>query len=185
MRIVAIAGSLRRASFNRALLFNVAELAPAGMAIEIHPIADIPMFDQDVEAEGTPPPVQRLRDGIAAADGLLVATPEYNAGTSGVLKNTVDWLSRPPGKSVLLGKPVALIGATPGQLGTARAQGQLRAAFEFTASPVMPSPQVFIGRAREKFDESGRLTDERTRTFIASFLVAFTRWIERNAPTPS
>lgn len=184
MRIVAIVGSLRRASYNRSLLFNVAELVPAGVEIEIHPITEIPLFDEDVEAEGTPPAVQRLRDAIAAADGLLVATPEYNAGAPGVLKNTVDWLSRPPGRSVLIGKPVALVGATPGQLGTARAQGQLRAAFEFTASPVMPSPQVFIGRAGEKFDASGRLTDEKTRAFVASFLIAFARWIERNAPRP-
>jgi chromate reductase len=182
MRIVAISGSLRRASYNRSLLFAIAEVAPVGMALEIQPIAEIPFFNQDVEAQGTPEPVQRLRDAVAAADGLLVATPEYNAGAPGVLKNTIDWLSRPARGSVLTGKPTGLVGVTPGQLGTARAQGQLRAAFEFAAAPVMPSPQVFISLAREKFDADGRLTDERTRAALKTFMEAFQRWVQRNAP---
>ena len=182
MRIVAISGSLRKASYNRSILFALAEVAPVGMALEIQPIAEIPFFDQDVEAQGIPEPVQRLRDAVAAADGLLVATPEYNAGTTGVLKNTIDWLSRPAAESVLKGKPTGLVGVTPGQLGTARAQGQLRAAFEFAAAPVMPSPQVFVNRAREKFDADGRLTDEKTRDFLGTFMVAFERWVRRNSP---
>lgn len=179
MRIVAIAGSLRKASFNRAILWALAELAPPGLALEIHEIGEIPLFNQDVEAQGTPPAVQRLRDAVAAANGLLVATPEYNAGVPGVLKNTIDWLSRPPGTSVLAGKPAALVGVTPGQLGTARAQAQLRAAFEFSGAPVMPAPQVFIGQAREKFDADGRLTDEKTRQHLAKFLAAFEVWMRR------
>lgn len=182
MRIVAISGSLRKASFNRSILFALAEVAPVGMAIEIQPIAEVPLFNQDVEAEGTPEAVQRLRDAIAAADGVLVATPEYNAGMPGVLKNAIDWLSRPPGRSVLGGKPTALVGVTPGQLGTARAQGQLRAAFEFVAAPVMPAPQVFVGHARDKFDADGRLTDQKTRTYLKTFMEAFARWVTRNAP---
>ena len=182
MRIVAMSGSLRRASFNHAILFALAEVAPSGLAVEIQPIGEIPLFNQDVEAQGTPEPVQRLRDAIAAADGVLVATPEYNAGMPGVLKNTIDWLSRPPGKSVLSGKPTALVGVTPGQLGTARAQGQLRAAFEFVAAPVMPAPQVFVGQARDKFDADGRLTDEKTRAYLKTFMAAFARWVVRNAP---
>jgi chromate reductase len=180
MRIVAFAGSLRKASFNRSLLFALGDVAPPGLAIEIHSIRDIPLFNQDDEAEGTPPAVQQLRDAIAAADGLLVATPEYNAGVPGVLKNAIDWLSRPPGRSVLAGKPTAVLGVTPGQLGTARAQAQLRAAFEFSATPVMPAPQVYVGQARDKFDAEGRLTDEKTRAFLEKFLEAFSRWIERN-----
>lgn len=135
-----------------------------------------------MEAQGTPEPVQRLRDAIAVADAVLVATPEYNAGMPGVLKNAIDWLSRPPGRSVLQGKPAALVGVTPGLLGTARAQGQLRAAFEFSAAPVMPAPQVFVGQARDKFDADGRLTDEKTRAYLKTFMEAFVRWIERNAP---
>lgn len=182
MRIVAISGSLRKASYNRAILFALADVAPSGLALEIQPIRDLPFFDQDVEAEGTPEPVQQLRDAVAAADGLLIATPEYNAGVPGVLKNTVDWLSRPPGRSVLTGKPCAVLGVTPGQLGTARAQAQLRAALEFSSAPILPGPQVFVGRARERFDADGRLTDDKTREYLGTFLQAFVRWIERNAP---
>jgi chromate reductase len=182
MRVVAFAGSLRKASYNRGVLFALGELAPPEMAIEIHGIDGIPLYDQDVETEGTPPSVQRLRDVITACDGLIIATPEYNAGIPGVLKNTVDWLSRPPGHSVLTGKPSAVLGVTPGQLGTARAQGQLRAALEFSTAPVMPGPQVFIGRAREKFDAEGRLTDEKTRAYLAKYLAAFASWVNRNTP---
>ena len=184
MRIVAIAGSLRKGSYNRSLLFNIGELLPEGVAIEIQPIADVPLFNEDDEVKGTPEAVGRLRDAVKAADGLLVATPEYNAGVPGVLKNTIDWLSRPPGKSVLTGKPIAVLGASPGVLGTARAQVHLRAAFEFNAAPVMPSPQVFIGQARDKFDADGRLTDEKTRAFLRKFLEAYAVWVRRFAAAP-
>jgi chromate reductase, NAD(P)H dehydrogenase (quinone) len=179
MRIVAIAGSLRQGSYNRSLLFNIGELLPEGMAIEIQPIADVPLFNQDDEAKATPEAVARLREAVKAADGLLVATPEYNAGVPGVLKNTIDWLSRPAGKNELVGKPIAIVGATPGALGTARAQAQLRAAFEFNAAPVMPSPQVFVSQARDKFDADGRLTDEKTRTFLRKFMEAYAVWVRR------
>jgi chromate reductase len=181
MRIVAIAGSLRKGSYNRSLLFNLGELLPEGLAIEIQPIADVPLFNEDDEAQGTPEAVARLREAVKAADGLLVATPEYNAGVPGVLKNAVDWLSRPAGKNVLGGKPIAIVGATPGALGTARAQAQLRAAFEYNAAPVMPSPQVFVSQARDKFDADGRLTDERTRAFLRKFLEAYAVWVRRFA----
>ncbi len=182
MRIVAISGSLRNGSYNRSLLFNIGELLPEGMAIEIQPIVEIPLFNEDDEAKGTPEAVTRLRDAVKAADGLLVATPEYNAGVPGVLKNTIDWLSRPPGKSVLTGKPTAILGVSPGVLGTARAQAHLRTALEFNAAPVMPSPQVFIGQARDKFDAEGRLTDDKTRAFLGKFLDAYAVWVRRFPP---
>ena len=182
MRIVAISGSLRKASFNRQFSLLSPRWRQSAWRSRSSRSREIPLFNQDVEAEGTPEAVQRLRDAIAAADGVLVATPEYNAGMPGVLKNTIDWLSRPPGKSVLGGKPTALVGVTPGQLGTARAQGQLRAAFEFVAAPVMPSPQVFVGQARDKFDADGRLTDDKTRAYLRTFMAAFARWVARNAP---
>lgn len=185
MRIVAVAGSLRRASFNRSLLFNLAELAPEGMALEIHSLAEVPVFNPDDEATGTPAAVQRLREAIAAADGLLVITPEYNAGIPGVLKNALDWLSRPAGKSVLVGKPTAIAGVTTGSLGTARAQAQLRALLDHTATPVLPAPQVYIGLARDKFDADGRLTDEKTRAFAQKFLAAFAEWVRRLSPATS
>jgi chromate reductase len=181
MRIVGIAGSLRTASFNRALLRAVAELAPDGIDIEIHSIDGVPPFNEDEEKGAVPEAVARLREAVGSAHGLIVATPEYNAGVPGVLKNALDWLSRPPGRGVLVGIPTAILGATPGRLGTARAQAHLRALFEFNAAPVMPSPQAFVSLAREKFDAEGRLTDERTRAFLVTFLQAFARWAERNA----
>ena len=183
MRIIAIAGSLRRASFNRALIAACAELAPAGMTIEVRTIDGVPPFNEDDEAQGAPEPVARLREAIGAADGLLVATPEYNASVPGVLKNALDWLSRPPGKSALRSKPVAVLGASPGVLGTARAQAHLRASFEFNGCPVMPSPQVFVGMARDKFDADLRLTDEKTRAFLVKYLEALAVWVERNRTT--
>jgi chromate reductase len=182
MHIIALCGSLRRGSFNRALLVACVELAPAGMTIEVRTVDGVPLFNEDDEAQGAPEAVARLREAIGAADGLLVATPEYNAGVPGVLKNALDWLSRPPGKSALRSKPVAILGTSPGVLGTARAQAHLRASFEFNACPVMPSPQVFVGMAREKFDADLRLTDEKTRAFLAKHLEAFATWVQRNGP---
>jgi chromate reductase len=108
---------------------------------------------------------------------VLFATPEYNHGMSGVLKNAVDWLSRPPRASALYGKPAAIMGATPGMVGTARAQDQLRQAFIFTNTYAMIQPEVLVSRAHEKFDKAGRLTDESTRSFLAKFLERFEIWI--------
>lgn len=177
--MVGFAGSLRRGSYNRALLRAVAELAPQEMAFEAVSIDDVPLFNQDLEAEGDPPGVTRLREAVAAADGLLIATPEYNHGVPGVTKNAVDWLSRPPRRSVLDGKPVAVLGASPGITGSARGQSQLRQAFVFTNSPVLPQPEVLVYRANEKFDDEGRLTDERTRSHLEKFLRTFVDWISR------
>lgn len=180
MKVVGLAGSLRRSSFNLALLKACVELAPGGMTIDVHTAHGIPLFNED--EEGSPPEaVIALRAAVAAADGVLVATPEYNAGVPGVLKNAIDWLSRPPGRGALQGKPAAVLGATPGTLGTARAQAHLRAAFEFNACPVMPSPQVFVGSARDKFDADLRLTDERTRAYLPKFLSAFEAWVKKTA----
>ena len=179
IRVAGFAGSLRKASFNRALLRAAVELAPAGMTIEVLEIGAIPLFDADVEAEGDPAPVAEFKRGIGRADGLLIATPEYNLGVPGVTKNAIDWASRPPRESVLNGKPVALMGATPGMGGTARGQSQLRQAFVFTNSYAMPQPEILVRRASDMFDADGRLTDEGTREFLAKFLVAFAAWIER------
>jgi chromate reductase len=179
LRVAGFAGSLRKASFNRALLRAAVELAPARMTIDVLEIGGIPVFDADVEAEGDPPPVAAFKRGIGSADGLLIATPEYNHGVPGATKNVIDWASRPPRKSVLDGKPVAVMGATPGMGGTARGQAQLRQAFTFTNSYAMPQPEILVARAGEKFDADGRLVDETTREYLAKFLVAFAAWIER------
>jgi chromate reductase, NAD(P)H dehydrogenase (quinone) len=179
VRVVGIAGSLRRASFNRALLRTAVELAPGRLKIDVHDIAGIPLYNQDVEDQQVPDAVTALREALRAADGLLIATPEYNHGVPGVLKNTIDWLSRPPRGSALSGKPVGLIGASPGATGTARSQTQLRQAFVFTNSYAMPQPEILVGRAHEKFNSEGRLTDEATRKFLAQFLDQFATWVAR------
>jgi chromate reductase len=179
LKVAGFAGSLREGSFNRALLRAAVELAPERMAIETLDIADIPLYNADVEGQGDPEPVAAFKRAIGAADGLLIATPEYNLGVPGVTKNVIDWASRPPRDSVLDGKPVAVMGATPGMGGTARGQSQLRQAFVFTNSYAMPQPEVLVRRASDLFDADGRLTDESTREHLVKFLNAFADWIVR------
>jgi chromate reductase len=179
IRILGFAGSLRRASYNRALLRAAQELAPEGVTIDIFDLADVPLYNGDVEAEGDPDAVARLKQAIRDADGVLMATPEYNHGVPAVMKNAVDWASRPPKSAPLDGKPVALIGASPGITGTARGQSQLRQAFEFTNSLCMSQPELLVFKAHEKFDEERRLTDAATRQYLQSFLIAFASWIRR------
>ena len=176
LKILGIAGSLRRGSFNAAALRAAQELAPGGMTIDIFDIAAIPLYNEDVKAQGFPPVVADLRARIKAADGLLLATPEYNYSISGVLKNTIDWASRPP-EQPFDGKPIALMGASGGALGTARAQYHLRQVFIFLNAHILNRPEVFIGAAGTKFDAEGRLTDQPTRDFVAAMLVAFKAWI--------
>jgi chromate reductase len=179
LNVVGFAGSLRRASYNRALLRAAQDLAPERLRIEIHDLAGVPLFNEDVEAEGVPQAVLDLRQAIAAADGLLIAVPEYNHGVPGVLKNAIDWLSRPPRNSVLGGKPTALMGASSGTTGTARGQSQLRQSFVFTNTPAMLQPEVLVGRAHERFDGEGNLTDEKVRSYLKMFLEHVVEWIER------
>ncbi len=179
IRVLGVAGSLRAGSLNRALLRAAVELAPPGLVIETFDLKQVPLYDGDVEAEGDPPGVAAFKAAIAAADGVLFATPEYNHGVPGVMKNAVDWASRPPRTAPLGGKPVALMGASPGITGTARGQSQLRQAFEFTNSYCMPQPEVLVFQAHTKFDAEGRLTDEGTRNFLGTFLTAFEAWVRR------
>ncbi len=179
--ICGIAGSLRSASFNKALLRAAQELAPPGM--EIRPferLAEIPFFDADRETKGDPEPVTALKRAIDEAGALLVATPEYNYSIPGVLKNAVDWASRPGGgKRVLAGKPVAIMGASPGMFGTVRAQLALRQALHGTGSYVLPRPEVMVTRCEEKFDTAGRLADEATRKAVRQLLEALVGWAAR------
>ena len=179
LRILGIAGSLRAASLNRALLRAAADLAPDGMTIEAFDLAAVPLYNGDVEAVGDPPGVVAFKRAIAAADGVLMATPEYNHGVPGVMKNAIDWASRPPREAPLGGKPVGLIGASPGQTGTARGQSQLRQAFEFTNSYCLPQPELLVFRAHEKFDPEGRLTDAGTAEYLQRYLAAFGDWVRR------
>ena len=173
-RVVAIAGSLRRGSWNRHLLRAVAELAPPALSLTVYDgLASIPMFDEDLEATRRGG-VDELRTLIAHADGILFATPEYNRSIPGVLKNALDWLSR---SDVLSGKPVGVLGATPGPWGTRLAQAELRRVLEATEAVVMPAPAVFLRDAAQLFDSDGHLTDLAVRDRVVAFCAAFARWI--------
>jgi len=182
LNVLGFAGSLRAGSFNRSLLRAAQELQPPGMRITAFDLAPIPLYNGDVEAKGDPEPVAAFKAAIRQADALLIATPEYNFGIPGVLKNAIDWASRPPRGSVLQGKPAAIMGATPGMGGTGRSQMQLRQVFVFTQTYALLSPEVLVARAQEKFDASGRLTDQKTREFVGQLLQALADWTRRLAP---
>ena len=176
--VLGICGSLRKASFNRATLNTAIALKPPGMTIEIAEIGDFPLYNEDVRAQGFPPPVERLRRQIASADALLFVTPEYNYSMSGVLKNAIDWASRPPDQP-FAGKPCAIMGAAAGMAGTARAQYDLRRSCVFLDMHPVNKPEVFIGQAQTKFDAEGRLLDEAAKGFIRDLLVALEAWTRR------
>lgn len=172
LQILAIPGSLRDDSYNLSLLEAAKEIAGDGIRIEIADIADIPPYDADVEAEGDPQPVHRFKERIREADALLIATPEYQHGVPGVLKNALDWASRPPGGAPLTGKPVAVTGATPGDFGTARAQEQLRDTLIYNDCPMVMDPEVLVANANQKIDENGELTDHDTRRRLSELIEA-------------
>ncbi len=180
LNVLGIAGSLRARSFNRALLAAARELAPERLVITPFELREVPLYDGDEDRDGARPAgAQRLKDAVAACDGLLIVTPEYNHGIPGVLKNAIDWASRPGMRSPLAGKPVAMMGAAPGLIGTARAQLHLENVLMSTQSHVMPHPGVLVGAAAQKFGDDLRLTDQATRDFVGAFLRQFAEWIER------
>jgi chromate reductase len=179
LTFLGIAGSLRRLSYNRGLIRAAVELAPPGITVVPYDFSDVPLYNGDVEAQGDPEPVTRFKRAIAEADALLIATPEYNHCLPGVLKNAIDWASRPARASVLSGKPVAIMGATPGQGGTARAQQQLRDGLAYTNGYVLPLPEVLVPGARQKFDEASDLIDPETRSQVLDLLKAFAAWTRR------
>lgn len=181
LRILGIAGSLRKASFNRAALRAAQQLAPQGAILEAFALDDIPPFNQDKE-QPLPESVQRMRQAIKAADAILFVTPEYNYSVSGVLKNAIDWGSRPYGQNAWDGKPCAIMGASVGMLGTARAQYHLRQMCVFLNLFVLNQPEVMIASAADKFDAQGNLTDEKTRQKIAQLLQALVAWTQRLKP---
>jgi len=182
LRVLAVAGSLRRDSWNRRLLDAAAECAAPGMVVTVYgDLASVPLFSEDLEAEGGPEGVRRLHQATDAADGLLIATPEYNQSIPGVLKNAIDWLSRPDGESCLVGKPAAVIGATAGPRGTRLAQRELRHVLSATESLVLPTPALYLRNAAAAFDGSGRLTDPPTRETLTRLLAAFAEWIRWSA----
>jgi chromate reductase len=170
MRILGIAGSLREGSYNRSLLRAAREHLPEGVDLVDHDLRALPFYNGDVEATGDPEAVVRFKQAIREADALLIATPEYNRGVPGVLKNAIDWASRPPLASPLTGKPVAIMGASTGRGGTARAQEQLRAALEFSRADVLEQPEVLVPEAFMRFDEQGELVDGGIRAELADLV---------------
>jgi chromate reductase len=149
------------------------------MTIETVELGELPFYNADVEAEGDPPAVRRFKASLREADGLLIATPEYNDGIPGVLTTAIDWGSRLPGRAPLTGKPVALMGASPSQIGTARAQLHLRQLLSHVQARVLPPPELLVASAHERFDADLRLTHEGTRRVMAQLLQRFSRWIAR------
>ena len=187
MKVLAICGSLRRASFNRLALQAAVELAPQGMALELFDtLKDIPPFDEDDFALGFPPSVTRLRDAIRAADAILFASPEYNFSISGVLKNAIDYASRGADQP-FNGKPYSILSASLGPVGGARSQYDLRKVMLYLNAHGLNKPEVFIGAAQSRFGEGGRLVDEPTRKILATHLLALQDhilWVKRANGTP-
>jgi NAD(P)H-dependent FMN reductase len=178
--IAAISGSLRQGSYNSALLRAATGLMPDDSRIEIHSIADIPLYNGDVEAaDGIPAAVAALKDAIAAADGFLIATPEYNNSVPGVAKNAIDWLSRPPGDiaRVFGGKPAAMIGASPGGFGTILAQNAWLPVWRTLGVELWTGAKLMVSGAAKVFDEQGALTDERMRDALRGFLQGYVGYL--------
>ncbi|MEN6410616.1 MAG: NAD(P)H-dependent oxidoreductase [Anaerolineaceae bacterium] len=178
IHILGFAGSLRRASVNRGLLRAASEKLPANVTLEIYDLSDIPLYNGDVEASGTPDSVQDFKQRIAAADALLIATPEYNYSIPGVLKNAIDWASRPPASSPLSGKPAAILGAGGGY-GTVRAQTHLRNVLAAVNVQVLTRPEVLIQNARDKFNADGNLLDAESRQRVWDLIDALAVWTRR------
>ena len=178
--ILGFAGSLRKASYNRALLSAALELVPQDAALEIFDLEGIPPFNQDME--NVPPErVKEFKSKVRSADAILIATPEYNYSVPGVLKNALDWASRPPKDNAFDSKPVALMGASTGMLGTVRAQYHLRQTFVILNAHPLNRPEVMVPFAQEKIDGNGRVTDQKTRDKIRELLESLVAWTRRLA----
>ena len=178
--VAVLVGSLRKDSLNRKMAIALAAMAPASLKLGIVEIGELPLFNQDREAEPTSP-VTEFKRQIAATDAVLFVTPEYNRSVPGALKNAIDVGSRPYGKSVWSGKPGAIISVSPGKLSAFGANHHLRQSLVFLDVPAMAQPEAYIGNAAAMFDDKGALTDQSTRGFMEKFLAAFAKWIERNA----
>lgn len=178
IRILGIAGSLRRDSYNRSALRAATQLAPEGATVEVFELDGIPGFNQD-EEQSPPAKVVELKRRIREADAILFVTPEYNYSVPGVLKNAIDWASRPYGESAWNGKPAAIMGASIGGIGTARAQYHLRQSMVFLNMFPINQPEVMIGNAGDRFDEQGNLTDDTTKGYIRQLLQNLVDWTQR------
>jgi chromate reductase len=181
LNVIAVSGSLRRDSFNTATLRACLDLAPEDLSIEIFDparLAEFPLFSEDTSAAGLPEPVADLCGRIMAADGLLIASPEYHHSISSVTKTWIDWVSRSPDKP-FNAKPIAVVGASTGPLGGPWGQYVVRQCFIPLEGIVMPRPEVFVSSSKTKFDETGKLTDADTAQELTAFLAAFAAWIRK------
>lgn len=178
IRIAAICGSLRKGSYNAMALEAAKAAAPDGVEMDIIRLNDVELYNADVEQEGWPPGVQRLRDRVEPARAVLFGTPEYNYSIPGVLKNAIDWLSRPTGEGPLYGKPAAIMGASTSLTGTARAQAHMRSVCFYNAMPLLASSEVLIYRASERFDDN-RLVDDKSCEKVAALMASFVELIRR------
>ncbi len=179
IRLIGFAGSLRQGSYNRALLRAAIAEVPAGVTVETTEIGDIPLYNADLDTATPPEPVRRLRERIRAADGLLIATPEYNYSIPGGLKNAIDWASRPATSSALKHKPVGIMGTAGGRFGSVRAQLALRQVFVFTESFVMLKPEVVLPNETQLFNEQLELVDDDVRALLRQFMAALADWVIR------
>jgi len=183
MKIIALSGALRRGSYNTALLRAAVGMAPAGVTMELRTLHGIPLYDGDVEAQGIPEAVTTLREEIRAADALLIGTPEYNNAIPGVLKNGLDWLSRPSGEGAKLfgGKPTGLIGATPGGFGTVQSQDALLSVLRAFGNDFWMAGRLMVSRAGSVFDAEGNLTDDKLREQLQHFVQGFVAFVQKRA----
>lgn len=179
MKIIAISGSLRKNSFNTGLIRSAIELKQGSIDIEYFDIKDIPLYNSDIDGENKPQSVLELSKKVSEADGILIAVPEYNYSFTAALKNAFDWLSRVT-PMPLLGKPLAMIGASYGMSGSMRAQLQFRQVVIFMDMRVMNKPEVMIPSAYDKFDEKGNLIDDHTKEHLKKMLISFEKFIENN-----
>jgi chromate reductase len=182
--VAVIVGSLRQASFNRKMAKALLAIAPASLQLEIVEIGQLPLYNQDDDAN-PPAPSAAFKAKIAGADAVLFVTPEYNRSVPGVLKNAIDIASRPYGKSAWDGKPGAVISVSPGAIGAFGANHHLRQSLVFLNVPTMGQPEAYIGGAGDLFDEAGGLKKPETRQFLDKFLTSFADWIERTAKAPA
>ena len=179
--VAVLVGSLRKDSFNRKMAKALQTLAPPSLKLDIVEIGDLPLFNQDEEAN-PPPASAAFKERIQRADAVLFVTPEYNRSVPGVLKNAIDVASRPYGKSAWNGKPAAVVSVSPGAIGGFGANQHLRQSLVFLNMPTLQQPEAYVGGAAELFDAQGNLVKDATREFMRKFLDAFAQWIERNAP---
>jgi chromate reductase len=176
LRVLGFAGSLRAGSYNKTLLRAAADFIPEDVDLEIFDIGDIPAFNQDIERDMMHAKVKEFKSKIRDADAILISTPEYNFSVPGVLKNAIDWASRPYGDNPFDGKPVAIMSASVGMLGGARAQYHLRQIFVFLNMHPINTPEIIVTFAQDKFDSSGKLVDENTKKFLRQLLQNLVDW---------